>query len=42
VPLPGTRRRALIQRFARTAAGRLGQLVDPDAPQVLHVVTMIR
>ena len=29
VPLPGARRRALIQRFARTAAGRLGQLTDP-------------
>lgn len=28
--LPGARRRALIQRFARTAAGRLGQLLDPD------------
>jgi hypothetical protein len=34
VPLPGARRRALIQRFARTAAGRLGQLVDPDAARV--------
>ena len=30
VPLPGARRRALTQRFARTAAGRLGQLTDPD------------
>jgi hypothetical protein len=30
VPLPAARRRALIQRFARTAAGRLGQLTDPD------------
>jgi hypothetical protein len=29
VPLPGSRRRALIQRFARTAAGRLGQFTDP-------------
>ena len=29
-PLPGARRRALIQRFARCAAGRLGQFVDPD------------
>ena len=29
-PLPGSRRRALIQRFARCAAGRLGQLTDPD------------
>jgi hypothetical protein len=28
-PLSGSRRRALIQRFARTAAGRLGQLLDP-------------
>jgi hypothetical protein len=30
VPLPSARRRAIIQRFARTAAGRLGQLTDPD------------
>jgi hypothetical protein len=30
VPLPAARRRALVQRFARTAAGRLGQLIDPD------------
>ncbi len=29
-PLPGARRRALIQRFARTAAGRLVQFTDPD------------
>ena len=29
-PLPGSRRRSLIQRFARTAAGRLGQLTDPS------------
>lgn len=29
-PLPGPRRRALTQRFARCAAGRLGQLTDPD------------
>ena len=29
-PLAGARRRALMQRFARTAAGRLGQLIDPD------------
>jgi hypothetical protein len=29
-PLPGARRRALTQRFARVAAGRLGQLTDPD------------
>jgi hypothetical protein len=28
-PLPAARRRALVQRFARTAAGRLGLLVDP-------------
>ena len=31
-PLPGARRRALTQRFARVAAARLGQLIDPDAP----------
>ena len=30
VPLPAARRRALIQRFARAAAGCLGQLTDPD------------
>ncbi|MFT3972733.1 MAG: MmcB family DNA repair protein [Amaricoccus sp.] len=29
VPLPGARRRALTQRFARTAAGRLALLADP-------------
>lgn len=29
-PLPGARRRALTQRFARTAASRLGQFLDPD------------
>jgi hypothetical protein len=29
-PLPGARRRALIQRFARVAATRLGGLTDPD------------
>jgi hypothetical protein len=34
VPLPSARRRALIQRFARTAAGRLGQLTDPDRSRV--------
>jgi hypothetical protein len=34
-PLPGARRRALIQRFARTAAGRLGLLLDPDAGRAL-------
>lgn len=34
VPLPSPRRRALIQRFARTAAGRLGQLTDPDPSRV--------
>ena len=28
-PLPGARRRALIQRFARCAAARLAQLTDP-------------
>jgi hypothetical protein len=31
-PLPGARRRALTQRFARCAAGRLQQLVDPRSP----------
>jgi hypothetical protein len=30
-PLAGARRRALTQRFARCAAGRLGSLIDPDA-----------
>lgn len=30
VPLAGARRRALIRRFARTAAGRLGGLLDPE------------
>jgi hypothetical protein len=30
-PLPGARRRALVQRFARTAAVRLGALLDPGA-----------
>jgi hypothetical protein len=34
-PLPGARRRALIQRFARTAAGRLGLLLDPDVARAL-------
>lgn len=34
-PLPGARRRALTQRFARTAAGRLGLLTDPDAGNLL-------
>jgi hypothetical protein len=29
-PLPGARRKALVHRFARTAACRLGQIVDPD------------
>jgi hypothetical protein len=29
-PGPGARRRATIQRFARTAAGRLGQILDSD------------
>lgn len=33
-PLPGARRRALIQRFARTAAGRLGQFTDPGPCRV--------
>ena len=33
-PLPGARRKALTLRFARTAAGRLGQLVDPDAARM--------
>jgi hypothetical protein len=31
-PLAGARRRALTRRFARTAAVRLGLLLDPDAP----------
>ncbi|MFO1106392.1 MAG: MmcB family DNA repair protein [Amaricoccus sp.] len=30
VPLAGARRRALTQRFARVAASRLAQLLDPD------------
>ena len=30
-PLAGARRRAIVQRFARCAAGRLGSLLDPDA-----------
>jgi len=30
-PLAGARRRALTQRIARCAAGRLGTLLDPDA-----------
>jgi hypothetical protein len=29
-PLAGSRRRSLIRRFARTAAGRLHELADPD------------
>jgi hypothetical protein len=29
-PLPGARRAALTRRFARVAADRLGQLLDPD------------
>ena len=29
-PLAGARRKALVQRFARTAALRLGVLIDPD------------
>ena len=29
VALPAARRRALVQRFARTAAGRLAQVIDP-------------
>ena len=33
-PLPGARRRALVQRFARTAAVRLGQITDPNSPAV--------
>ena len=32
-PLPGARRKALTLRFARAAAGRLGALVDPEAPR---------
>ena len=31
-PLPGARRRALTQRFARTAALRLAAATDPDLP----------
>lgn len=30
-PLAGARRQAIIRRFARCAAGRLGALLDPDA-----------
>jgi hypothetical protein len=30
-PLPGARRRALIQRFARVAAARLGEFTDPGS-----------
>jgi hypothetical protein len=30
-PVPGARRTALTRRFARVAADRLGQLLDPDA-----------
>ena len=33
-PLPGARRRALVQRFARTAAARLVQLTDPELPRL--------
>ena len=33
-PLAGARRRALTQRFARVAAGRLGQFLDPDPARV--------
>lgn len=32
-PLAGARRKALTLRFARAAAGRLGLLLDPDAPR---------
>lgn len=32
-PLPGARRKALTLRFARIAAGRLGALLDADAPR---------
>ncbi len=33
-PLKGARRTALVRRFARTAAGRLGRLLDPDPARV--------
>jgi len=33
-PLAGARRKVLTLRFARAAAGRLGLLLDPDAPRV--------
>ena len=33
-PLSGARRRALTLRMARVAAGRLGQLLDPDATRM--------
>lgn len=33
-PLPAARRRALIQRFARTAASRLTQRLDPGPDQI--------
>ncbi len=32
-PLSGARRKALIQRFGRVAAGRLGQILDPRPGQ---------
>jgi hypothetical protein len=35
-PLNGARRKALTRRFARTAAARLGLLLDPDAPPALR------
>ncbi len=34
-PLPAARRRALLLRFARTAAARLGERLDPP-PDALH------
>lgn len=33
-PLAAARRRAITQRFARTAAARLGSLLDPDATRL--------
>lgn len=38
-PLPAARRRALAQRFARTAAGRLSLLLDPAPGGVAAALT---
>ena len=35
-PLAGARRRAIVRRFARCAAGRLGALLDPDALRLVE------